>query len=272
MDAIRKIAIVANFTKPDAAELVEALSRAAADVGVAVAVPEEYPLRTGALDGCDICVTLGGDGTLLGAVGEAARGDIPVLGINRGKLGFLTHYPAENAAESLGAVLRGEFQFSTRTLLECDTCDGCHAYALNDVVVAPDGHASLAKLRASVSGEFVNSFWGDGLVVATPTGSTAYNLSAGGPLIDPAADVFAITPICPHSFSNRALILPRGRVLTIAAEDSANPLRVEVDGVHFHPDKGNMPLTVWLSERKLRLAQPVGFRHFSLLRSKLRWL
>jgi NAD+ kinase len=271
MNVFRRIAIVANREKPGASELAGELASAAARSGAAVVVPDIYPLPAGVLAGCDLCVTLGGDGTLLGAVGEAVGGDIPLLGINRGKLGFLANYPAQNAAESLRAVLRGEFQLAPRTLLECVSHCGNSAYALNDVVIAPDGHASLVRLRVNASGEFVNAYLGNGLVVATPTGSTAYNLSAGGPLIEPSADVFAVTPICPHTLSNRSLIFPRGRVLEITAENGGGALRVEVDGIHFHPECANMPLTVRLSGRKLRLVQSTGFSHFELLRTKLRW-
>jgi NAD+ kinase len=126
--------------------------------------------------------------------------------------------------------------------------------------------------------EFINSFLGDGLIVSTPTGSTAYNLAAGGPLIDPAADVFALTPICPHTLSSRPLIFPRGRSLQILnnAEEGGGTaaraaLRVQVDGIDFHPECENTPLVVRLSERKARLVQCAGFSHYALVRSKLKW-
>lgn len=281
MKSFGRVALVANFAKAQVPELAAELRGVAEQDGVAVVTHSEYPLPVGALAGCDLCVTLGGDGTLLGAVPEAAARDVPVLGINRGKLGFLANYPAENAAAEFRAVLRGEFQFSPRALLECADADDAGgsgagaalapapALALNDVAVSAENRSGMSRLRVFHNGEFVNSFLCDGLVVATPTGSTAYNLSAGGPLIEPQADLFVLSPICPHTLSARPLLFQRGGVLRIEEElPGRGRLDIEVDGSR---SQAVLPLEIRLSERRLRLVQPRGFSHFNLLRTKLRW-
>jgi NAD+ kinase len=272
MSKIERIAIVANHAKPGVAALAAELARVAEEAGVAVVTPGRHPLEPGVLRGCGVCATLGGDGTLLGVVAQAAEFGVPVFGINRGKLGFLANYPSENAAESLLEVLRGNFQISQRALLECSPVSGGRqALALNDVVIAAGSSAHMVRLRVSVDGVFVNSFLCDKLIVTTPTGSTAYNLSAGGPLIDPAAGVFAITPVCPHTLSNRSLIFPRGRRLSVVCENAGHSFSVSVDGVLLPQVSAEVPLAISLAEEKFMLLQPPGISHFELLRNKLRW-
>jgi NAD+ kinase len=209
----------------------------------------------------------------LGVVAQAAEFRVPVFGINRGKLGFLANHPSENAAESLLAVLRGDFQMSKRALLASGPAGGRRrALALNDVVISAGQDARMTRLRVSVDGVFVNSFLCDRLIVTTPTGSTAYNLSAGGPLIDPGAEVFAITPVCPHTLSNRSLIFPRGRILSVEDESEEAALSVSVDGVSLPLERGAFPLEISLAAENFMLLQPPGFSHFELLRNKLRWV
>jgi NAD+ kinase len=272
MSGFKKIAIVANRDKPGAGALASELAHVVEREGATAVLPLGHPLPPDALAGCDACVVLGGDGTLLGVVAQAAVLGVPVLGINRGKLGFLANYPAANAAESLLAVLRGDFQISQRTLLEC-RAEGIpgRLLALNDVVVAPRSRSHMARFKVSVDGEFVNSFLCDGVIVTTPTGSTAYNLSAGGPLIDPGAEVLAVTPVCPHTLSNRALILPASRKLFLECENAGAPLSIAVDGVPMPHSENVFPVEISLAREKFALLQPPGFSHFSLLRSKLRW-
>jgi NAD+ kinase len=272
MSKIQRIAIVANRAKAGVSALVAELARVAEEAGVSVVIPEKHPLEPEVLRGCDACVTLGGDGTLLGVVAQAAEFAVPVFGINRGKLGFLANYPSENAAASLLDVLRGDFQVSSRALLECSPVDGGRrVLALNDVVISAGSFAHMVRLRVLVDGVFVNSFLCDKLIVTTPTGSTAYNLSAGGPLLDPAAAAFAITPVCPHTLSNRSLIFPRGRRLSVVCENVPDGFSVSVDGVLVPQVSATVPLAISLAEEKIMLLQPPGFSHFELLRNKLRW-
>ena len=272
MSKIQRIAIVANRDKPGVAVLAAELARVAEGVGVSVVLPVEHPLASGVLRGCDACLTLGGDGTLLGVVAQAAEFGVPVFGINRGKLGFLANHPSTNAAESLLAVLRGDYQVSTRALLASGPVGSRRrTLALNDVVISSGECAHMEQFRVYVDGVFVNSFLCDRLIVTTPTGSTAYNLSAGGPLIEPSAEVFAITPVCPHTLSNRSLIFPRGRVLVVEVETSGVALSVAVDGVRVPQGNATESLEISLAVEKVMLLQPPGFSHFELLRNKLHW-
>jgi len=268
----KRVAVAANYGKSGARELAAELITALECAGASARVFPEYPLPVTALAGFDVCVVLGGDGTLLGVVPAAVAAGVPVLGVNRGKLGFLAHYPDGDAVAGVLKVLRGDFQTSVRSLLECRAGCAAPALALNDVTISACSRSGMAALRVTLGGELVNSFLCDGLIVATPTGSTAYNLSAGGPLIEPSADLFALTPICPHTLSNRSLIFQRGRALRVESEDgSSEPLDVEVDGVRLRGADGGGPFEIRLAEPRLQLVQPKGFSHFELLRSKLRW-
>ncbi len=269
---IQRLAIVTNLTKPGAAALSEELAAVARERGVAVAVLTDFPLAATALEGFDACAVLGGDGTLLGAVRPAVRAQVPLFGINRGKLGFLANYSSENAKESLSEVLAGEFQTVRRALLECRTGEGHHALALNDVVLKAADPSRLVRLRVfSQQAGLINVYRGDGLILCTPTGSTAYNLGAGGPLLDPVAEVFALTPICPHTLSNRSVILPRGTVIEIEEEERHEALSLAVDGGTFLATCTSFPVQVRVAEETLPLLQPKGLSHYELLRTKLRW-
>ncbi|MDR1497454.1 MAG: NAD(+)/NADH kinase [Puniceicoccales bacterium] len=269
---IRRIAIVVNRAKPGASALAAELSQIAAAEDVEVVPISAHPLPDGALAGCDVCATLGGDGTLLGVVEQAAKYQVPVFGINRGKLGFLANYPAGDAAESLRAVLRGDCQVTPRMLLECDFGAPERKVALNDIVIVQTTHSHMADLRVSTESALVNSFLCDGLIVSTPTGSTAYNLSAGGPLIAPDAAVFALTPICPHTLTNRSLIFPANETLSVDSRNPHAPLAVEIDGVRLPQEQVRFPICISLSTKTMRLIQPPAFSHFAMLRDKLRWV
>lgn len=281
MRKIRKIAIVTNNGRLKLKALAHELAQVAREAGMEVLLPQDYPLKRGALAGCDACATLGGDGTLLGVVQEAAAHDVPIFGINRGKLGFLANHPSDDATQSLLAVLRGEYQVSKRLLLECSFDGGSQwRVALNDIVVQTHSRTHMAYFCVSSDNEFVNSFLCDGLIFATPTGSTAYNLSAGGPLLEPTAEVFTLTPICPHSLSNRSIVFPASLALRTNFKDKpcqilgcgALELRVAVDGVEtLVGSASSLALQVRVARTKLTLLHPPGFSHFSLLRNKLRW-
>ena len=268
---IRRLGLVVNRAKPGACELARELTALAESRDVAVSVTERHPVPEGFLSGCDACCVLGGDGTILGAVEEALRHGVPIFGINRGKLGFLANYPAETAAAGLASVLDGESQREELTVLECVTADGRRHHALNDVVIKAAEVFRMARLGVSSSQGFVNTYRADGLVISTPTGSTAYNLGAGGPLIVPGADVFALTPICPHTLTNRSVIFPAGTPLRIDHEESDSPLCVSLDGMAALGGHELFPLTVRVSERRLPILRPRGLSHFDILRAKLKW-
>ena len=168
-------------------------------------------------DECDFAVVLGGDGTMLAAAKKFAQFGTPLLGINMGQLGYLTDAEVAHSKESLEKLLSGKFKIEKRIMLNVDI-NGCKNLALNDVVIHRGVNPRPIRLRLAIDDEHVDSFTADGLIIATPTGSTAYNLSAGGPLLKPDAGMVAITPICSHSTFERPLVVQPNEGITIFAD------------------------------------------------------
>ena len=270
MPAIRRLAFIVNEHKSGAPALAEKLAQLCAQRSVTVKTTSLFPIATGFLDGMDACCVVGGDGTLLGVVQEAARAKVTVVGINRGSLGFLTTFTSEEAEKSFGAILDGEFRVDERALLECRNGNR-RGLALNDVLVKDENPSRMAHLEVHADDELVTDFFCDGLIFCTPTGSTAYNLSAGGPLIHPNAEAVALTPICPHTLSNRAVIFRDEVKLRVENGNRDSCMLVALDG-HSNQlvcEKG--PLEIALASEKLALAVPKGYDHFRVVRTKLKW-
>lgn len=224
----------------------------------------------------DIAAVLGGDGTMLNAVSRLEDFEKPVAGINIGTLGFLTSCKDDELDLFASAIAEGRFTTSVRTLLEAtvhrEGSEDESFVALNEITLARGDTGRLVLLRALVNGELLNDYRADGLIVATPTGSTAYSLSAGGPLISPSAAVFVITPICPHSLSQRSLILSDDAVIELSSVDrEACPMLFTVDG------KDNIRISpcdriqVRKSVRSLHLLRLEGGSFYGALRQKLHW-
>ena len=205
MDPITKLAIVVNEQKNGAAGLARELGSMAEAAGVKVTRTKEFPLIDGSFEGCDACCVIGGDGTLLSVVHEAAREQIPVIGVNRGSLGFLTTFTPEEAKAQFHELLQGHFKISWRSLLSGQTGPDECGLALNDILVKDSVNSRIVHLEVYANDELVTDYFCDGLIFSTPTGSTAYNLSAGGPLVNPDAPVIMMTPICPHTLTNRTI-------------------------------------------------------------------
>ncbi len=267
---IKNLAFVVNPDKPGARELANKLMRIAGEHGTRTAVTEMHPLPESFLEDIDACCVLGGDGTLLGVVSAAAHTETPVFGVNHGKLGFMATYSEEEVLEHFAGLLNGNFELSRRQLLLCTTAAGQAFLALNDVVLKSDS-ARLAQLSVHAPGELVNHYNCDGLIFATPTGSTAYNLSAGGPIVHPSAEVIVATPICPHTLSNRAVVFSRETVLEVTSQESMQHLILTVDGRAVARTETTLPLTVRTAPHTLKLAQHRGHSHFRLIRRKLEW-
>jgi NAD+ kinase len=291
-DAIRTLALVVNARKNGASDLAQNLLAAAAAAGVTVRATDTFPVPPGFLAGCDACCVIGGDGTLLGIASDAARAQVPVIGVNRGHLGFLTTLSAEEARLHFTSILAGHFKISRRSLLQCRVCAGNpdtatpdaapnraaadHAAAatltaLNDIVIKEDRNSHLVRLEVYANDHQVTDYFSDGLIVSTPTGSTAYNLSAGGPLIYPDAAVIAMTPICPHTLTNRSIIFPDGVRLRIRNRDPQSKLLVAADGQQNPVLCGGDFIEITLSPRRLPLVQHVDYAHFAVVRKKLNW-
>lgn len=225
---------------------------------------------------CDLAVVVGGDGTLLNAGRSLADAEVPILGVNQGRLGFLVDVSPEEMPARLDDILEGRYLEEPRTLLRSRIERGGEviheAEALNDVVIHIRDVVRMIEFDTHIDGRFVNTQRADGLIVSTPTGSTAYSLSGGGPILHPALDALVLVPICPHTLSHRPIVVDGERRIEIAlrAQNTA-PAQVAFDGqssVDLEPEDR---VVIVRGPRRLRLIHPQGYDFFHILRAKLRW-
>jgi len=229
---------------------------------------------TSLADKADLLVVFGGDGTMLRTARDVAGHKTPLLGINIGGLGFLTAVPSSELADALKKVWNGEFKYESRSLIEVSgRCNGkpIRDMALNDIVVSRGAVSRLITLDVSVDNELITRYRCDGLIVSSPTGSTAYSLAAGGAIVMPAADVFTLTPICPHALSNRSIILPLTSGIRIKAVNPLSATILSVDGrVVAELEEGDEVL-IRRSRHAIRLIHLSGSSFLEALRRKLHW-
>jgi NAD+ kinase len=223
----------------------------------------------------DLLVVAGGDGTILRVVGQLGGAIKPIFGINVGSLGFLTTASSATYREAVECLARDRINFSQRALLEARVRlrekQTAKMLALNDAVLSRGELSRLVMLRTRVNGEPLTEFNADGLIVATPTGSTAYSLSAGGPILDPESGVFVITPICPHVLTNRSIIVAEGSTVEIEASDPDYPVYLTLDGRKpIHVERGSV-VTIRKAKKTLPLASLPDVSFFSVVRQKLKW-
>jgi len=223
---------------------------------------------------CDLAVVVGGDGTMLGIARELARHDIPLVGINQGRLGFITDIPVGQFREALAPMVSGDYEEEHRSMLEGGVWrDGQRIFeglSMNDVVVSRGATASMVELKIDIGDEFVANLRADGLIVASPTGSTAYALSAGGPILHPGIDGWVLVPIASHTLSNRPIVLPdvgEIRIEIVAGRDAAANFDMQSLASLLHGDQ----VRVRRSEHKVRFLHPRGWSYYATLRRKLRW-
>ena len=271
MKPIRSLAFVINAEKPGAVDLARCLIAAARSKGVALKQTTRFPIRRGYLKGCDACCVIGGDGTLLGVVREAALEQVPIIGVNRGSLGFLTTFSPDEAKVDFEDILRGGFHVDGRAMLECSVVGEAPSLALNDVLIKDELGTGLVHLEVFADGELVTDYLCDGLIFSTPTGSTAYNLSAGGPIIHPAAKVIAMTPICPHTLTNRSIIFRDSVKLRVFNRTVGTRVQVAIDGAAGLKATANEPIAISVARIRLPLAQQKNYSHFAVVRTKLKW-
>ena len=226
----------------------------------------------------DLIVVLGGDGTLIGMGGRIAQAgvDIPILGVNFGSLGFLTEITLDELYPSLESVLAGTAQIDSRLLLRSQTLRGGSTYAdrlaLNDVVITKGALSRIIDLSVEIGARPVMRVRADGLIVATPTGSTAYNLAAGGPILHPEVDAILLTPIAPHMLTNRPIVIPGGsRVRVRPAMDQYDEVFVTIDGQSGHPLEADDVISIEGADTRLRLVRAPSRTYFDVLREKLKW-
>jgi NAD+ kinase len=225
--------------------------------------------------GADLIVAVGGDGAMLHAARMAAMADVPVLGVNRGRLGFLADVGPEQMLQSLDDALGGRCQAERRMLLAAQlSADGrsIDALALNDVVVAKRETGRMVDVRTWVNGAYVNTHVGDGFIIATPTGSTAYALSCGGPIVHPSLDAVVLVPVCPHTLSDRPIVVPAGSVVEIELADRfESRAQVVCDGIVLCDLDPGVRLRIERARVSATLLHPPGHDYYRILRSKLHW-
>jgi NAD+ kinase len=272
MSPFRKLAFVYNSEKPGAAELAQELMEIARLGGAKkLKITGDRKLPRAFFKDCDACCVIGGDGTLLGAVRGAAAADIPVIGVNQGSLGFLTTFSADEARAQFAALLEGDYQIAQRALLDCKTGPRRSDVALNDVLIKDAKPSRIVHLEVYANDKLVTEYTCDGLIFSTPTGSTAYNLAAGGPIIHPQAEVIALTPICPHTLSNRTIIFPHDVKLRVVNCTAGSRLLVAMDGQRNMVVTEGAPVQISVDSRTLSLAQRRDYSHYEVMRTKLKW-
>lgn len=272
MSPFRKLAFVYNSEKPGAAELAQELMEIARQGGAKkLKLTGDRKLPRDYFKDCDACCVIGGDGTLLGTVRGAAAADIPIIGVNQGSLGFLTTFSADEARAQFAALLEGDYRIAQRALLDCKTGPRRSDVALNDVLVKDAKPSRIVRLEVFANDKLVTEYTCDGLIFSTPTGSTAYNLAAGGPIIHPQAEVIAMTPICPHTLSNRTIIFRNDVKLRVVNCTAGSRLLVAMDGQRNMVVTEGAPVEISMDSRTLSLAQRRDYSHYEVMRAKLKW-
>lgn len=245
--------------------------------GITVAAEDEKALQIGAVplssvdpEKIQFLIVMGGDGTILRISHQYAHLNAPILGINLGHLGFMADVPAADILPSLSDILKGNYTIDHRLAIE-GTVQNKKMRAVNDIVIHRASNYSLVELSIHVDGVYVNTFLSDGIVIATPNGSTAYSLAAGGPILSPLLDAVVITPICPHTISNRPIVLTAENQIEIKYLSPYDPVEVRSDGLEAHFLSTGDTLRVTKSAQPFKLVNLSRHEYFSTLRTKLGW-
>jgi NAD+ kinase len=288
--AIKSIGVIVKRHQPDALETLCALTKWLSERGITfVGLPEIEREQIEHNTGCqiqvvneaempervDLMLVLGGDGTMIATGRMLGDNQVPVIGVNYGGLGYLAEFPIEELFPALEAILAGEYKVQQRLMLSVELWRGDEIVTrnrvLNDVVVNKSALARIIEIEAYLNDQFVSSFRADGLIVATPTGSTAYNLSAGGPIIFPSMNAMVITPICPFTLSNRPIVVPDDSVIEIRLITKNEEVALTLDGqVGCNLQAGDRIL-IRKSRTAFNLVQPPNRNYFEVLRDKLKW-
>ena len=281
---MRTVGIAAKVTAPEALEYAMRVAGELRSRGLDVCFDDETAAAVDDRAACwsktalgahtDLLITFGGDGTLL-SVARHAPANVPIMGVNMGTLGFLTEIRVEEFHSVLDRVLAGDFQSEERVALAVTVSgpdNGDRVYrVLNDVAINKNALARIIEMHVRVGGKFVSTFRADGLIVATPTGSTAYNLSAGGPIIYPTMGAVVVTPICPHMLTNRPLVLPDDLMIEIRIISSNQEVYLTMDGQEGLPLSEHDRVSVRKSSQTVQLIQSPEKNYFDVLRTKLKW-
>ena len=280
----KTVALTGRFADPRVADPMAALAehlvlegiRVIAAPAIAAHVSADSVEETALADTADLMIAIGGDGTMLYAARLVRANEVPLLGVNKGRLGFLADVTPAEMLQNVDQVLQGDYVKESRMLINAciTTADGTRqsATALNDVVLQRRESGRMLDFETHISGRFVNAHAGDGLIVATPTGSTAYALSCGGPIIDPLLDAIVVVPVCPHTLSDRPIVLPADLEVQIKLlERGDTRAEVTVDGHSLGALTPQDRLAVARSDSRITLLHPPGHDFYQILRSKLHW-
>jgi len=283
--APKTFGLVAHPEKPGAAELVRTMRNGFQTRGASLLLENETAALLGENDGipasdlgkrCEMVISLGGDGALLRTVHHVWPHVVPVFGVNHGSLGFLTGVGTGELEEAISALVAGEYSVVERALLEVHVLDEDghlihEGIGVNDAVVTRGSLSRLIQMDVKIDGEELTRYNADGLIIATPTGSTAYSLAAGGPIIMPQCDVFLLTPICPHVLTNRSLLFNDTSVVELDPCSGQNESFLTIDGMHeIRLERGNR-LRMRCASKKLPLVGMPKVPFFEVLRRKLKW-
>jgi NAD+ kinase len=288
--SIKRVGIVLKPHQPDALKTMCELASWLAERGITlVGGPEIERARIKEQTGCavaqvepaelgacvDLILVLGGDGTMIATARLLGDSEVPVLGVNYGGLGYLAEFRIEELYTALESILSGNYRLDKRVMLDVELlrCDESvtRNRVLNDVVINKSALARIIEIEAYFNRQFVNSFRADGLIVSTPTGSTAYNLSAGGPVIYPSMNAVVITPICPFTLSNRPIVVPDDAVIELCLKTDQEDVALTLDGQVGFPLKVEDRVVIRKSQTTFNLVQPMNRNYFDVLRDKLRW-
>lgn len=281
---LKKVAFIANPTKPEALRLVAEFAADLAARGIELLCEEQVgkalALPWGTmpqLASADLCIVLGGDGTLIHAAYVLGGRPVPILGINLGSLGFMTEIPRNEAREMLERVLAGDYQVEPRMKLRVHLHRGpaeekvLDGEVLNDVVINKGALARMADLEASIDGAYVTTYKADGVIVSTPTGATGYCLSAAGPILYPTMNAVVLVPICPHTLTQRPLVVPDDRQINLRLKSKTAEMYLTLDGQTGLPMLPGDRVQIKQSKNRVLLIKNPRLDFFSILRAKLRW-
>src|SRR5258708_30130219 len=288
--SIKSIGVIVKPHQPDALETLCSLTKWLSERGIAfVGPPEIERERIERETGCsveivseeelpgrvDLILVLGGDGTMISTGRMLGDAEVPVIGVNYGGLGYLAEFPIEELFPALEAILAGDYKVEQRVMLSVDLRRGEELVTknrvLNDVVMNKSALARIIEIEAHLDGQFVNSFRADGLIVSTSTGSTAYNLSAGGPVIYPSMNAIVITPICPFTLSNRPIVVPDDSMIEVRLMTDNEDVAFTLDRQVGFPLQVGDRVVIRKSRTTFNLVQPANRNYFDVLRDKLRW-
>ncbi len=258
-----------------AAELSAWLGQKDLDISFGTMRSDEVTGSSELADKTDLIVVLGGDGTMIAAARLVGRSETLVLGINYGSLGYLTEFRIEEMFPAIEAILAGEYSVDSRVMLRAEHWRSGEKLAsgriLNDVVINKAALARIIEIDVSLDGLFVNTFRADGLIVATPTGSTAYNLSAGGPIVYPSMNAVVLTPICPFTLTNRPIVVPDNALIELSLRHENEGVVLSLDGQTGYPMLSGDTVKIRKSETAFNLVEPPNRNYFDVLRDKLKW-